>query len=116
MNNFEQHSRNIREHDRHHYLFGKTPQVINYLIRYYRDESCSICYLPQDLSPRFYNFWVWFSTFQPAISFSQHALRRFEKLDNFEIETIPDRLLCSFIFSFYYSEQPDNFPTLLTEF
>ncbi|CAG8629027.1 9885_t:CDS:2, partial [Ambispora leptoticha] len=116
MNNFEQHLRNNREHDRHHYLFGKTPQAIDYLTRYYRDDSCSVCYPPPDLSHQFYNFWAWFSTFQPAISFSRRSVRRFEKFNVFDIGNLPDRLLSSFIFSFRYSEQPDDFPTFLNEF
>ena len=79
MNNFDQHSRNIIEHDRHHYLFGKTLQAINYLTKYYRDDSCSICYPSEERSPQFQTFWAWFITFQPAVAYSHRAVRRFEK-------------------------------------
>jgi len=116
MNNFDQHSRNIVEHDRHHYLFGKTLQAINYLTKYYRDDSCSICYPSEERSPQFQTFWAWFITFQPAVAYSHQAVRRFEKFKNFEINQIPDQLLGSFIFSFRYNEEPDDFPTLVNEF
>ncbi|CAG8704625.1 27018_t:CDS:2, partial [Dentiscutata erythropus] len=107
---------NITEHDRHHYLFGKTLQAIDYLSKYYRDDSCTTCYLPQEPTPCFITFWMWFSTFQPANFYSQHALRRFEKLSNFKIYQIPDQLLCCFIFSFRYKEHPNDFSTLVNEF
>ncbi|CAG8745157.1 12572_t:CDS:2 [Dentiscutata erythropus] len=93
MNNFDQHLRNITEHDRHHYLFGKTSQAIDYLSKYYQKDSCITCYPLQEPSSYFITFWTWFSTFQPAILYSQHTLRRFEKLSNFEIYQIPDQLL-----------------------
>ena len=104
MHRFEEHIRRNRNHDRSH--------LNNSFLAENRDYSCTICYRPGPNTPAFNNFWQFYSTNTPAISYTYSTQLNFDALVtqyNNNIQDTIDYYISRIVFSCRYYTIPHSY-------
>ena len=99
-------------HDRWHIHYPSDVEQVRF---YHRDISCPYCNPPGQNIPQFDNFWDWYSTENPAVSYTNYTQQALIDLDNSDsVEEVWEAIYL-IVFSIRYRAEPRPYTEIRQE-
>src|ERR1043165_24123 len=99
-------------HDRWHIRYPSDVEQVRF---YHRDISCPYCNPPGQNNPQFDKFWDWYSTENPAVSYTNYTQQALIDLDNSDsVEEVWEAIYL-IVFSIRYRAEPRPYTEIRQE-